>query len=77
MAAYSKLKAAGLPKAAAKIAKMKSFKNPKISIKQPKVAKSKSFKNFNFTKFTKVKPYKSKKVALLKKAIKKVKNVGY
>lgn len=76
MAAYSKLKAAGLPKLATKIFKMKSFKTPKISIKTPSFPKTKSYKDFNFAKFTKVKSYKPKKVAL-KKAIKKVKNVGY
>ena len=76
----SNLKAAGLPKLSAKMSKTAikpekkmtsfNFKKPATTISSPK--------DINITKFTKVsKVPKSPKVVALKKAIKKVKNVGY
>lgn len=76
---FTHLKNAGLPKASAKFA---SFtKAPKISqpsIKLPKFAAPKQPKAFNFASITKLaKLPKSQKVAILKKAIKKVKDVRF
>jgi hypothetical protein len=76
---FTKLKNAGLPKASAKFASLtKAPKLPKISIKQPKVTKANLSKSFDFSKMTKVaKLPKTPKVSIIKRAIKKVKNVRF
>ena len=77
MATFIKMKQTGLPKASAKLAKLISLPKVKATkIKLPNLSKSKTPSSFNFSKFTKTaKLPKSKKVTLLKKAIKK--NVGF
>ena len=79
MALFTKLKEAGLPKMSAKFSKLASApKLPYTSIKEPKMPSGKTSKSFDFSKFTKTKKLsKAPRVAILKKAIKKVKNVGY
>ena len=76
---FKKLKAAGLPKTSAKFTKMaKVGKLVFPKIKSVKIPKAKSLPKLDFSKYAKtVKPIKAKKVTLIKRAIKKVKNVGY
>lgn len=76
---FTKLKNAGLPKTSAKFAAFtKAPKMPKISIKRPKVSKGSLPKSFDFSKMTKVaKLPKTPKVSIIKRAIKKVKNVRF
>lgn len=69
-----KLKAAGLPRMSAKIARMGRL--PKLSkTTTPKVhtPKGKTYKPFNFSKFTKAVKIKSPKVVAIKRVIKKLK----
>jgi len=73
-----KLKAAGLPKLSAKVSTMKDFKTKSIKTPKVKESKVKEPKPFDFKKYTKIaKLPKSPKIALIKKAIKKTKNVGF
>jgi len=77
---FTKIKSAGLPKTSAKLAKAAAVnkKMPSFSMPKPKNLDSKMPKPIDVSKFTKtVKLPKSPKVAVLKKAIKKAKNVGY
>ena len=58
-----------------------SFKMPKtpasFKIAQPKTPKAGGTQSFNFSKFTKAKIPKAAKMAVLKGAVKKVKNAGF
>ena len=76
---FTKLKSAGLPQVGIKLAKMaKERKASRLSTIAPKTVKGKSQTPFNFSKFLKApKLPKAPKVAILKKAIKKVKNAGF
>lgn len=64
-----------MPVAASSV--QKTPKLPSFSLPKIKVAAAKPAKPFNFSKFTKVKTPKAAKLAVLKKAVKKSKNVGY
>lgn len=77
MATFTKLKAAGLPKASVKFSKLTKMPKGKVfSMKAIKVPTKKIPSSFNLSKYTKLaKIPKSKKVTLLKSAIKK--NVGF
>lgn len=72
---YGKLKAAGVPQSAMRVSKLvKDRKLPSLTFNKVKVIKDKVSKAFDFNKFTKKdKLAKAPKIALLKKAIKKVK----
>ena len=78
MDTFKKLKAAGLPKASARFAKLKSApKLPSFKIKQPKNIPMKTPKDFNFAKFIKTPKLKNQKMSVLKKAVKAKKPIGY
>ena len=70
---FKGLKAAGLPKLSAKLSKLGKIPTFKSSsVKAPKITKNKSTPAFNLAKYSKLaKIPKSKKVTLLKGAIKK------
>lgn len=75
----SPLSASGLTSKSPKVTS--SFKMPKapasFKISQPKAPKASGTQNFNFAKFTKSKIPKAAKMAVVKGAVKKAKNVGF
>ena len=76
---FTKIKPTGKSSTSIKLAKMwKARKLPSISIKEVKKMSKSKLKQVDFSKLTKkVKLPKEKKIAIIKKAIKKVKNVGF
>lgn len=76
---FTHLKNAGLPKTSAKFASFtKAPKMKAVSIKQPKIPNTSIPKSFDFSKMAKIaKLPKTPKVSIIKRAIKKVKNVRF
>ncbi len=76
---YAKLKSAGIPEMSTRVSKLvKDRKLKPVALKKINILKDKTFKEPNFGKMTKLaKLPKAPKIALIKKVIKKQKNVGF